>query len=93
MTSLVNECLDNLIELGNLYNVKLAWIPAHKGFHGTEEADKLAKEAALCVTVGPEPFLPLSKSSVTSSIREWAETNHRKLWRDSSCRTTTHISS
>lgn len=37
--------LDELIESGNML-IKWSYIPAHKGFHGNEEADRLAKIGA-----------------------------------------------
>lgn len=39
------QSLDNLIEKGNML-IEWRYIPAHKGHHGNEEADKLAKEGA-----------------------------------------------
>lgn len=37
--------LDELIETGNML-IKWSYIPAHKGYHGNEEADRLAKIGA-----------------------------------------------
>lgn len=37
--------LDSLIESGNML-IKWSYIPAHKGYHGNEEADRLAKIGA-----------------------------------------------
>lgn len=91
MTNLVNECLDNLIALGHLHQLKLIWIPAHVGLYGNEEADALAKEAASQTPIGPEPIMPVSRSLVLAAILEWTILQHENHWQRAGCKTTKEL--
>jgi len=52
----------------------------HSDIVGSEEADKLAKQAAAAVYVGPEPALGFSTIAVRSKVRQWAHYEHNKHW-------------
>lgn len=80
MTEIVQECFQVLYELGSKHNVTVSWIPAHKGFHGNEQADELAKEAADDLVYGPEPIVAVSQELIKTSVQKWAEEKHRKYW-------------
>lgn len=71
------QALDKLRDLG--WEVQFQWIPAHVGVPGNEEADRLAKQAAIPTlnTVQPEPdslrtLMATTKTIVRQTMkREW----------------------
>ena len=70
---LVSETKGALNALGQANSVRLAWVPAHVGIPGNEEADILAKRNTLLEvptdTVG-RPWCDIAKS-----INDWAMSN------------------
>lgn len=80
VTGLVCEAIAKLNQLGTGSNLRLVWIPAHKGFDGNERADELAKEGTLSAFHGPQPVIPISKNSVRAAISKYARLLHEKEW-------------
>ena len=66
----VFNAIKALNKLGSNKQVHIRWIEGHKGYHGNEVADMLAKQASSQVQEGPEPFLPLSTCVVKGLARE-----------------------
>lgn len=88
VTSLTAEAIESLNHIGRAKEVKLHWIPSHHGFEGNEVADLLAKEATTVGYLGPQPSIPLSKSTAISSISNWATGQHVQSWNDTKgCKT------
>ncbi|XP_021965805.1 uncharacterized protein LOC110861000 [Folsomia candida] len=87
VSSLTSEAIEMLNHIGETKKVTLHWIPSHHGFEGNEVADLLAKEGTLTGYLGPQPSIPLSRSTVISSIVNWARLQHIKSWESSNCLT------
>ncbi|OXA46641.1 Retrovirus-related Pol polyprotein from type-1 retrotransposable element R1 [Folsomia candida] len=83
VSSLTAEAIEMLNHIGETKKVTLHWIPSHHGFEGNEVADLLAKEGTLTGYLGPQPSIPLSRSTVISSIVNWARLQHTKSWESS----------
>jgi len=71
-SQLVLETMKALTELSIHNCVRLLWVPGHSDIVGNEEADKLAKQAAVAQYIGPEPALGFSIIAVRSKVRQWA---------------------
>jgi ribonuclease HI len=83
----VLECNHALSALAVANAVKLRWIPGHSDYFGNEEADGLAKEAALSVVEGPEPFIGIPLAACRYESAEWADALAADIWTDcSGCR-------
>ena len=70
--------LNNLAALGN--NINLYCVPGHVNFQGNELADQIAKEAANMKLSGPEPFYPVSMSTIKGDVKQWIEDKHMRQW-------------
>ena len=70
-TRLVDECFWALKELADNNNVKLYWIPAHKGFQGNEKADDLAKAARSSPIYGPELIILVGLCQIKTAVYKW----------------------
>jgi len=81
---LIWECQEQLNKQGELAQVTLEWIPAHKGLEGNEKVDELAKKAAKTAFTGPQPSIPISMSSIKTATKAWTIKEHAKQWRKSS---------
>ena len=87
-SSLIMECYQDLNKLGSRNKLTLHWIPAHSGFWGNEQADKLARNAWLKDdlgfyvhrAMGCEPYLPVSTCFKKRVIKEWERSCHTKRW-------------
>ena len=70
-SSIVEECfLTTLNRLSEKNKVILQWIKAHVGHVGNEAADLFAKLGSESKASGPEPFLPVPQSFITTKIVE-----------------------
>jgi len=72
-----------------LGRVNLVWIKAHANNTGNELADCLAKEGTLQTAFGPEPMIPVPKSTIKRHI----QTYFNKMWdsrwkKEKTCRQT-----
>ncbi|XP_035715971.1 uncharacterized protein LOC118439058 [Folsomia candida] len=83
VSSQTAEAIEMLNHIGETKKVTLHWIPSHHGFEGNEVADLLAKDGTLTGYLGPQPSIPLSRSTVISSIVNWARLQHTKSWESS----------
>ena len=82
-SKLVLECHEILCRIGLERSITLTWIPAHRGYHGNEIADRLAKLGAGQKPVGPEPVIGISISVVRTEIRKWLRQEALSFWRES----------
>ena len=64
-------------------HVCIRWIQGHKGHHGNELADRLAKAASDLLVEGPGPFLPLPKSEIKSLARQLTMEKWKAKWLNS----------
>jgi ribonuclease HI len=88
-SKLVLECFNLLKQLSRENEITLVWVPGHEGIAGNERADGLARDGSKEPATGPAPFLPLSKSWATESIRGWVQTKVSERWQKlSTCRQT-----
>ena len=76
----VKECKASLNELCKANRVTIQWVPGHIGVEGNERADLEANRAASEVTLGPEPFLPITTSIIKADIKKRIELDHRLEW-------------
>jgi len=63
-SQLVLETMKALTELSIHNCVRLLWVPGHSDIVNSEEANKLAKQAAAAEYIGPEPALGFSTIAV-----------------------------
>ena len=88
-SKLVLECKEVLNQLANNNSVQISWIPGHEGHMGNEVADRLAKRGAAMEPIGPEPILPINKTSIKQQLKEWEIKQHNEEWRErNDCRQT-----
>jgi hypothetical protein len=52
------------------------------GVHGTEIADKLAREGTFHQFVGTEPALGVSRQNIGGKIKCWMDNQHMAMWWD-----------
>ena len=65
------NCKHTLSKLAQTDNVTVMWVPGHTGIQGNEEADLLANTGSAHEFYGPGLALPIAKSVVEKSIRDW----------------------
>jgi len=75
-SGLVAGCLDALFALATLNDVTFIWVPEHRGILGSEEADKLARQASAMPILSPEPALGIPKCLAREAIKSWTEHQH-----------------
>ena len=89
---LVRECQEAMNALAIGRKLYLNWIPAHRGFHGNEVADALAKEAAEMPFLGTEPSVAINEKMVWPILKERTRLNHVAKWDQlDSCASTKEI--
>jgi len=76
----VKECKRKLNQLARQNQVTVTWVPGHRGIDGNEKADQAARQAAQSAVEGPEPFVPVSKSTVKTSIKTTLKTKQTERW-------------
>ena len=74
---LVQESKRKILQLEQNHNIVISWMKGHSGQTGNEYVDMLAKKGSEKEEHGPEPFLPLSKATVKSTIKQKVD----KLWK------------
>ena len=71
VSRLVWECQNELRSLADRNVVRLFWVPGHKGIHGNERADELARQASATPYIGPEPALGVPKCTAREAVKRW----------------------
>jgi hypothetical protein len=79
---MVAECLDALSVLANQNEVTLIWVLGHCGIPGNEKADKLARQGAAMMLLGPEPVLGIPRCSARVTIKNWTKIQHYTTWKN-----------
>ena len=82
VSNIVMNCKHTLSKLAQANNVTVIWVPGHTGIQGNEEADLLANTGSAHEFCGPEPALPIAKSVVKKSIRDWVTESKELYWRN-----------
>ena len=77
---LVQDTITNLNILGTTHQVELTWVPGHSNYKGNEIADEEARKGSSSASIGPEPFLPLSKRVNDLSMRNFMYELHLKQY-------------
>ena len=75
-SSLVDNCISLLNDLGTHNSVTLWWIPGHEGYEGSERPDCLAKR-------GPEPFCALPRGHINEQLNVWELNSFNNHWLNS----------
>jgi hypothetical protein len=68
------------LRISTQHAVGLYWVPGHAGVKGNEIADKLARSGSVQRSVGPEPFLGVSRQDIRIKLKRWMEKHHLVLW-------------
>ena len=79
---LVEECLNELNELGKKNRLKLCWVPGHCGISGNEIADRLARDATL-IPFNCDPVIPISFDLVRHRIQKRLVEFQQRAWSSS----------
>ncbi|KAL0820148.1 hypothetical protein ABMA28_005307 [Loxostege sticticalis] len=81
-SKLVLNAIHALNRLGKFNKVTLMWVPGHTGVEGNEMADSLARKGSETAPIGPEPFVPISKSTIHTAFRKYAVNKHLTEWKN-----------
>jgi ribonuclease HI len=81
-SSLIEQCVLALNELGKEHRVLLRWVPGHHDIDGNERADRLAKEGAATPFLGPEPAIPVPPSTRKTAIEEAIYKAWKQRWKE-----------
>jgi len=86
-SSLVAEVIEAVNKVSICNSVRLLWVPGHRGVHGNEIVDSLAKKAASTSFIGPEPVFGMPMCSMRTAARVWAHGEQQRLWTENyTCR-------
>jgi hypothetical protein len=80
MGTLIRQCQQALNYISTWHTVGLYWVPGHAGGRGNEIADRLARNGSAQRFVGQEPFLGVSRQTITRKMKHWMEKQHLALW-------------
>ena len=72
--SLNAKCRENSLQ------ISIKWIKAHIGYPGNEYADELAKKGTELRPYGPEPIIPLNKTTIHNQIHNWTHSQWEARW-------------
>ena len=79
--------LQALRQLAIYNSLQLVWVPGHRGIHGNEKADALARKASAMPFIGPEPFAGITVTMVQRDVHLWAVNEQSCLWQNTAkCR-------
>jgi hypothetical protein len=70
------------MSLAETNSVTLIWVPGHTNEQGNKNADELARKGSEMDFLGPEPALPLTLSSVKTTIATAAHKKHIQYWKN-----------
>ena len=77
---MVLDTITNINKLGTLHKVLILWVPGHSDHKGNERADELARQGSNKIPIGPEPFLPVSKTFLLNQVNDFMYSLHRNQY-------------
>ena len=86
-SALVADTVQALRQLAIFNSLRHVWVPGHRGIHGNETADALARKASAMPFIGPEPFAGITVTMVQREMHLWAVNEQSCLWQNTAkCR-------
>ena len=91
-SALVAEMVQALRQLAIFNSLRLVWVPGHRGIHGNEMADALARKASAMPFIGPEPFTGITVTMIQREVHLWAVNEQYRLWQNTAkCQQAKHL--